>query len=232
MVVGLAIPAFAAAKTPATPAGCTKCTAMKALETRLNTYNYFDESQADDAFKDFEKVGTNYVQPFQNTYKKKAVDPQEFTELVLLIAAALPYDGESALADQLEGFISDRADLKAIYESTVPQVADSCRRQNLTDAVEEYACMRNAMKKGKWEKPGTKATDTCTKSPPFNFDDCLRAQGKGVKTGSNAKTPRAPSKKKDNPDGAGLSPCLLDGRCHGETAQSQARISGIESSRN
>jgi hypothetical protein len=152
---------------------CDKCAAIETLEAEFNKLDYSD---MDDRHKGAERLDDvfPYFSDLENKKKLTASEKARFLALVKLSAAALPYDVETSLAAEIDSVMYKNPALKADFQKALNNVADTCRRKLLADAVEEQGCVANQMAAGKYEKAGVKSrAKSCTKENGFDFDKCL-----------------------------------------------------------
>ncbi len=101
---------------------------------------------------------------------QSAQSPAEFTDLVQLVAAALPFDMETESAGQIEYIIHDSKKMRTAYEKALVAITDNCRRQLLQAVVAERSCLVNLEESG---KANSAAPDKCVAKPVFNYEKCL-----------------------------------------------------------
>lgn len=91
---------------------------------------------------------------------------EEFSDLVAMVGAALPFDVETESAGVIVDFIHDSKPLRSVYEATVAAMTDKCRQQLFRTAVAERECNL---------KPGMKnaAPDACVTKPVFVYSTCI-----------------------------------------------------------
>ena len=157
---------------------CDKCAAIQALEAEFNKLDYSD---AEDRHKGAERLEDvfPYFSDLENKTKLTNSEKARFLALVKLTAAALPYDVETSLAAEIDSVMYRNPGLKADFQKALNNVADSCRRSFLAEAVEEQGCVANQMDAGKYEKAGVKSrAKSCTKGNGFDFDKCLEKVNK------------------------------------------------------
>src|SRR5881227_579360 len=90
---------------------CAKCGEMKQLENEFNALNYFNQADQESGSAKAVKA-MEYAEAFAKNAKAKKSSPEEFQAIVTLIAAASPYDAETAGASILSAAIAGSNDLK------------------------------------------------------------------------------------------------------------------------
>ncbi|NJL26244.1 MAG: hypothetical protein HC902_14560 [Calothrix sp. SM1_5_4] len=175
-----------AASASAQEKSCARCKAMADLENQFSALDYFDPA----SHKLAEDVLLSKVFPFiedvRSRLKKQPVE--EYRALVLLIAAANPYDSASGLAEELEALTFGHSRIRKTYDKTLAEIGDSCRRELLARKVREIRCVGNLRDSGRYEtgKDGDAAMK-CIEKPVFDFDECLSRNSKSGKAPASTK---------------------------------------------
>jgi hypothetical protein len=105
--------------------------------------------------------------------KSNLKNKEEFSEIVAMVGAALPFDMETESAGVIVDFIHDSQNLRSVYDATVATMTDKCRQQLLRTVVNERECMIKLEKSGKRDAPA----DACVAKPVFLYTSCI-----GMKT--------------------------------------------------
>lgn len=101
--------------------------------------------------------------------KSNLKDKEEFSRIVALVGAALPFDVETESAGVIEDFIYDNKTLHSVYEATVEAMTDKCRKELFRSVINERACAIKLEKSGKRDV----APDACVAKPAFVYSVCI-----------------------------------------------------------
>ena len=158
----------------------SKCSQCDLIDSMTEKFKELERENEDDEAEGASLV-TDGLEKFQRFEKQGVKSPNrqaEFKSLLKFAREGALYDEESAIADRIAAILRKDPALRPTFEGfvkakkTAPQ-EESCKIQNIEEAVAEVTCRTQNRHKGQDAAAGKRAKAPLKCVRAFNYDECV-----------------------------------------------------------